>query len=99
MADFNSYPNGLMLTVYYFRGAVVAVSITSTKMDAQIRTADPCGIRLGDSATRLTSARGIATSVIGDVFRYGPTDGIHWDYTVDAGKVTTILVSSVASLQ
>jgi hypothetical protein len=25
MADFNSYPDGLMLTVYYYRGTVVAV--------------------------------------------------------------------------
>ncbi|MGA8100064.1 MAG: hypothetical protein WB810_15520 [Candidatus Cybelea sp.] len=99
MADFNSYPDGLMLTVYYYRGTVVAVSITSTKTGAQIRIADPYGIRLGDPATRLTSARGNATSAIGDVLRYGPADGIHWDYTVDADSVTTILVSSVPSLQ
>jgi hypothetical protein len=98
MADFNSYADGLMLTVYYYSGAVVAVSITSTKTDARIRIADPYGIRLGDPATLLTTARGNATSAIGDVLRYGPTDGIHWDYTVDAGTVTTILVSSVPSL-
>lgn len=98
MADFNSYPNGLMLTVYYYRGAVVAVSITSTGTGAQIRTADPYGIRLGDPVTRLTTARGNATGAIGNVLRYGPTDGVHWDYTVDGGTVTTILVSSVPSL-
>jgi hypothetical protein len=98
MADFNSYPDGLMLTVYYYRGAVVAVSITSTKTDGQTRIADPYGIRLGDPATRLTAARGNATSAIGDVLRYGPSDGIHWDYTVDAGTITTLLVSSVPSL-
>jgi hypothetical protein len=98
MADFNTYPDGLMLTVYYYRGAVVAVSITSTETAAQIRMTDPYGIRVGDPATRLTAARGNATSAIGNVLRYGPTDGIHWDYTVDAGAVTTILVSSVPSL-
>jgi hypothetical protein len=98
MADFNSYPDGLMLAVYYYRGAVVAVSIASTATGAKVRTTDPYGIRLGDSATRLTAERGNATSTIGNVLRYGPADGIHWDYTVETGTVTTILVSSVPSL-
>lgn len=98
MSDFNSYVNGLILAVYYYRGAVVAVSITSPGNYAQIQTADPYGIKLGDTAAALTAARGSSTSTTGNIMRYGPTDGIHWDYTVEAGTITTILVSSVPSL-
>ncbi len=75
MADFNSYPDGLMLTVYYYRGAVVAVSITSTEAGVQKRIADPYGMRIGDPATRLTAARGNATSANGNVMRYVSAPG------------------------
>ena len=65
--DFNSYPDGLMLTVYYYKNVV--------------------------------AQRGAPTSTLGNVLRYGPTDGIHWDYTVTSGAITTILVSSVPAVQ
>jgi len=99
MADFNSYPDGLMLAVYYYRGAVVAVSISSAGSSAQMHVADPYGIRLGDTSDHLTVVRGAATTAKGNVLRYGPTDGIHWDYTIDAGVITTIVVSSVDQSQ
>lgn len=97
MMDANSYPNGLMLTVYYYRGTVVAVSITSTGGYAGIRLADPYGIKLGESASHLVAVRGNPTSAIGNVERYD-SNGIHWDYTVDSGTITTILLSSVAQV-
>jgi hypothetical protein len=97
-ADFSSYPNGLMLAVYYYKGGVVGVSIDSSEQGKQISVVDPYGIRLGDSASRLTTERGAPTSTSGDVLRYGAADGIHWEYTVKGGIVTTILLSSVPNL-
>ncbi len=97
-ADLNSYPDELMLAVYDYRGAVVAVSISSAGSSAQMHVADPYGIRLGDTSDHLTVVRGAATTAK-HVLRYGPTDGINWDYTVDAGIITTIVVSSVDQSQ
>jgi len=95
MGDFESYANGLMLAVYYYRGGIVGISITSTQPDARIQITDPYGIRLGTAATQLTAMRGAPTSTSGNVWRYGTVNAIHWDYTVSGGSITTILVSSV----
>ncbi len=96
MADFNGYPNGLMLTVYYQK-AVVAVSITNTKNDTT-RIVDPYGVTLQNTSEHLTALRGKPDTIEGTVWRYGPIDGIHWDYTVENGLVTAILLSSVSKL-
>ena len=42
--------------------------------------------------------RGKHDVIDGDMWRYGPVDGIHWDYTIENGAVTTILLSSVEKL-
>lgn len=97
MADFNSYPDGLMLTVYYQK-SIVAVSVTYTQSPANSRIVDPYGVRLNDTSVRLTTLRGKPDSDDGDVWRYGAAGGIHWDYAVENGLVTTILLSSVANL-
>jgi hypothetical protein len=97
MADFNSYPDGLMLTVYYQK-AIVAVSITYAGEHGKNRTTDPYGVKLEDTADRLTALRGKPDVVDGTVWRYGAVDDIHWDYTVENGIVTTILLSSVPNL-
>jgi hypothetical protein len=96
MADFNSYPDGLMLTVYYQK-SIVAVSITNVN-HGRTRIVDPYGVTLQDTSERLTALRGKPDAVDGNVWRYGSLDGIHWDYTVENGVVTTILLSSVPKL-
>lgn len=95
--DFNSYPNGLMLSVYYQK-AIVAVSMTYVGQHGVSNIADPYGVKLLDGSDQLTALRGKPDSVDGNVWRYGPVDGIHWNYTVENGVVTTILLSSVSSL-
>jgi hypothetical protein len=97
MADFNSYADGLMLTVYYQK-AIVAVSITYAGEHGKGGIVDPYGVRLEDTADHLTALRGKPDVVDGNVWRYGPVDDIHWDYTVENGIVTTILLSSVSKL-
>lgn len=97
MADFSSYPNGLMLAVYYQK-AVVAVSIDFAGEHGKSDIVDPYGVRLEDTTDHLKSLRGKPDVVDGNVWRYGPSDGIHWDYTVENGIVTTILLSSVSRL-
>lgn len=98
MGDFNSYPDGLMLAVYYQK-AIVAVSITFADQHGKTNITDPYGVRLDDTSDHLIALRGKPDIVDGKVWRYGATDGIHWDYTVENGIVTTILLSSVAKLE
>lgn len=94
MGDFNSYPNGLMLAVYYQK-AIVAVSITFLEQHSKTNIIDPYGVRLEYTSDHLIALRGKPDAVDGNVWRYGQVDGIHWDYTVENGIVTTILLSSV----
>lgn len=94
-ADFNSYPDGLMLTVYYEK-SVVAVSVTNAH--AKTRIVDPYGVTLQDTPEKLTALRGKPDSVDGNVWRYGSLDGVHWDYTIENGVITAILLSSVPKL-
>jgi len=96
MGDFNEYPDGLMLTVYYQK-SVVAVSITNEE-NGTTKIVDPYGVTLQDTSERLTALRGKPDTIGGNVWRYGAIDGIHWDYTVENGVVTTILLSSVSNL-
>ncbi len=98
MGDFNGYPGGLMLAVYYQK-SIVAVSITYVQQPGRSRIVDPYGIRLDDTSEHLMALRGKPDTVDGKVWRYGAVDNIHWDYTVENGVVTTILLSSVAKLQ
>ena len=77
MADFNMYPDGHILTVYYEK-SVVAVSITNVEHGTS-RIVDPYGVMLRDSAERLTALRGKPDSIDGTVWRYGAIDGLHWD--------------------
>lgn len=86
-----------MLSVYYQK-SIVGVSITGTPPSSS-GIADPYGVRLNDSAARLTVLRGKPDQIEGGVWRYGPADNIHWDYTVENGLVTTILLSSVVKLR
>jgi hypothetical protein len=98
MGDFNSYPDGLMLAVYYQK-AIVAVSISSfDEKRGRITIADPYGVKLEDTSDRLTALRGKPDTIDGTVWRYGPVNSIHWDYTIDKGAVTKILLSSVSKL-
>lgn len=97
MGDFNSYANGLMLAVYYQK-AIVAVSITFGGAHGTSDIVDPYGVRLEDTSDHLTALRGKPDAVDGNVWRYGQVDGIHWDYTVENGIITTILLSSVSKL-
>ena len=97
MADFNSYADGLMLAVYYQK-EIVAVSITYAGAHGKGGIADPYGVRLEDTTDRLTALRGKPDALDGNVWRYGPVDDIHWDYTIENGIVTTILLSSVPKL-
>jgi hypothetical protein len=97
MGDFNGYPDGLMLAVYYQK-TIVAVSITYVRQPGSSRIIDPYGIRLDDASERLTSLRGKPDTIDGNVWRYGAVDAIHWDYSIENGVVTTILLSSVAKL-
>jgi hypothetical protein len=97
LADFNSYPDGTMLAVYYQR-SIVAVSITSFT-NGTTKIVDPYGVTLKDTSERLTALRGKPDTIAGTIWRYGAPDGIHWDYTVENGIVTTILLASVAKLE
>jgi hypothetical protein len=97
VADFNSYPDGLMLSVYYQKN-IVAVSITNTERPGASKIVDPYGVKLNDTSARLAVLRGKPDVIDGDIWRYGPADGIHWDYTVENGAVTAILLSSVDKL-
>ncbi len=97
MADFDSYADGLMLAVYYQK-AIVAVSITYAGEHGKSGIIDPYGVRLEDATDHLIALRGKADAVDGNVWRYGSVDDIHWDYTVENGIVTTILLSSVSKL-
>ncbi len=86
-----------MLAVYYQK-SIVAVSITYLQRPGRSRIADPYGISLDDTSDHLMALRGKPDSIIGNIWRYGAVDNIHWDYTVENGAVTTILLSSVPKL-
>lgn len=96
-ADFNSYPDGLMLTVYYQKN-IVAISVTNISSPGNTKITDPYGVKLNDASDRLISLRGKPDATDGGVWRYGTSGTVHWDYTIQNGVVTTILVSSVPKL-
>jgi hypothetical protein len=95
-ADFNGYPDGLMLAIYYQK-AVVGVSISSIYGKALVYK-DPYGVKLEDSTDHLQALRGKPDAVEGNAWRYGPVDGIHWLYTIKDGTVSEILLSSLPKL-
>jgi hypothetical protein len=55
---------------------------------------DPYGIKLADSIERLTSKRGLPTSIDAHHdYVYGPATQVHWVYGFGDGLVTSISVS------
>jgi hypothetical protein len=86
-----------MLAVYYQK-SIVAVSITYVQQPGSSKIVDPYGMRLDDTSEHLMVLRGKPDAVAGNLWRYGAVDAIHWDYTVENGVITTILLSSVAKL-
>lgn len=86
-------------SVYYRQGRVIAVSVSGFEDDAETRSySDHYGVRSGDGTDRLLKLRGKPNTVDENVWRYGSLDGPHWDYLIERGVVTEILVSAVPSL-
>ena len=77
---------------------VRAVLVTGSR-DPHAHCADPYGIRLGDTLSRLIEVRGRPDDSknldpAGDLgIRYGPAPGVHWNFTVVGDKITQIEVS------
>ena len=93
LGDFEGYP-GYMIGIYY-ENTVVAISLSAMSTGPLPTTADPYGIKLGDSADHLMSVRGKPDAIEGDEWRYGRIEDLHWIYTLQGGVINEVMVSSV----
>jgi hypothetical protein len=98
LGDFEGFP-GFMIGLYYYEGRIVAVSLNSLSGGPTPTVRDPYGVALKDSEQRLTALRGKADATSANILRYGSVDTVHWEYTIEDGVVSGIMVCGLPDVQ